>query len=141
MMRKPANQRGFALPTAVFLLVVLGSLAAWLARLTESSLAQDALELEGERSWQAAQAGLEAGIYSVTHAGTCNQTVTFTGGLSRFTTTVTCTSSTADEGGTTVTLVQVNSVACNAPASGVCPNAAATSPEYVERRARATVEQ
>lgn len=140
-MRKTDPQRGFALPTAIFLLVVLGGLAAWLVRLTESSLAQDALELEGERAWQAAQAGLEAGIYAVSHAGTCGQTVTFTGALARFTATVSCTPSTADEGGTTITLVQITSVACNDPASGVCPNAASTSPEYVERRARATVEQ
>jgi MSHA biogenesis protein MshP len=125
----------------VFLLVVLGGLAAWLARLTESSLAQDALELEGERAWQAAQAGLEAGLYATTHAGTCAQNVTFTGALSRFTASVSCSSSTADEGGSTITLVQITSVACNVPVSGACPNAASTSAEYVERRARATVEQ
>lgn len=137
MMRKRA---GFALPSALFLLVVLGSLAAWLTRLTETSLAQDALELEGERAWLAAQAGLEAGLYAATHAGTCTHTVTFTGQLQRFPATVTCTASTADEGGATVTLIQIASVACNQPASGVCPNPAPSSPEYVERRVSATVE-
>lgn len=140
MMRKA---HGFALPTAIFLLVVLGSLAAWLTRLTESTLAQDALELEGERAYLAAQAGLEAGLYAVSHAGTCSQTVNFAvdSHLSRFPATVTCTVTTADEGGTTVTLVQITSVACNQPASGVCPNPAPTSPEYVARRVRATAEQ
>ncbi|MBI5331600.1 MAG: agglutinin biogenesis protein MshP [Betaproteobacteria bacterium] len=137
-----AYRNGFALPTAIFLLVVMGSLAAWLSRLTESTLAQDALELEGERAWLAAQAGLEAGLYAATHAGVCAQTVTFASGsqLERFPATVACASSTADEGGATVTLIQITSVACNQPASGVCPNPAPPSPEYVERRVQATVE-
>jgi len=138
---------GFVLPTAVFLLVVLGGLAVWIMRLTELTHAQDALEVEGARAYQAAQAGIEAGVFAASQTGnTCtqvNQTVTFasTTTLSRFTASVACASSTATEGGTTLTFFQITSVACNQPSSGACPNPTPTSPEYVERHLRATVQQ
>ena len=63
--------QGFVLPAAIFLLVVLGGLAAWLMRLGTVTLAQEALELEGARAYQAAQAGLEAGIYTARVNGAC----------------------------------------------------------------------
>jgi len=76
-------------------------------RLTTVTLAQEALELEGARAYQAAQAGLEAGIYAVRVNGGCAaQTLTFTGQLARFTASVACTSYAADEGGQAVTLYQ-----------------------------------
>ena len=135
------HQPGFALPTAVFLLVVLGGLAAWLVSLTQASLAQSDLELVGERAYQAAQAGLEAGIYAVRVNGSCAaQSLSFTGGLARFTATVACTAYTADEGGTSVKLYRIEATACNQPSGGACPNASPSGHEYVERMMRATVE-
>jgi MSHA biogenesis protein MshP len=131
---------GFALPAAIFLLVVLGGLAAWMMRLTTATLAQEALELEGARAWQAAQAGVEAGIYAASQGSCATRTLTFTGQLGRFTATVTCVAHTADEGGQALTLHEITSVACNQPASGACPNAAPTLPEYAERHVRAMVE-
>jgi MSHA biogenesis protein MshP len=137
----PERNSGFALPAAIFLLVVLGGLAGWLMRLTTATLAQEALELEGARAYQAAQAGLEAGIYAVRVNGGCAaQTLTFTGQLARFSASVACTAYAADEGGQAVTLYQITSVACNQPASGACPNAAPTLPEYAERHVVAGVE-
>ena len=133
--------QGFVLPAAIFLLVVLGGLAAWLMRLGTVTLAQEALELEGARAYQAAQAGLEAGIYTARVNGACTpQTLTFTGQLARFTASVACTSYAADEGGQTVTLYQITSVACNQTSGGACPNAAPTLNEYAERQLRAVVE-
>jgi len=137
----PHASRGFALPAAIFLLVVLGGLAAWMMRLTTATLAQEALELEGARAYQAAQAGLEAGIYGAVGASCTSQNVTFTGALSRFTASVSCTSSSADEGGSNVTLYRIVSIACNQPAAGACPNAAPTLAEYAERHLTATVER
>ncbi|MEW5788418.1 MAG: agglutinin biogenesis protein MshP [Pseudomonadota bacterium] len=137
---KPRSS-GFALPAALFLLVVLGGLAAWLMQMGEATLASEALEIEGERAYQAAQAGLESAIYAVTQGGACAQTVTFTDELSRFTATVTCTSHSADEGGVAVNLVEIDSVACNQPASGACPNPDPSAVEYAERQIRAVVEQ
>lgn len=142
----PLNRKsdGFVLPAAIFLLVVLAGLAAWLARITVATQAQAALELEGERAYQAAQAGLEAGIYAARQPGaTCAQVardIAYTGNLARFSASLTCAASTADEGGVSRTWFEITSVACNQPAGGACPNAAPTAPEYVERHVRATVE-
>lgn len=135
------HTQGFALPAAIFLLVVLGGLAGWMMQLTVATQAQDALAMEGERAYRAAEAGLEAGIYAARVSGGCSaQSLTFSGQLSRFTATVGCTSSTADEGGSTITFYEITSTACNQPASGVCPNATPTSGEYAERQMRAVVE-
>ena len=136
-----ANGSGFVLPSAIFLLVVLGGLAGWLMRLTTVTLATEALELESARAYQAAQAGLEAGIYEARN-GTCtaNQTLTFTDALARFTASVSCTATTADESGTTVSFYEITSVACNQPSGGNCPNATPTLGEYAERRMSAVVE-
>ncbi|MEW6676828.1 MAG: hypothetical protein AB1421_02815 [Pseudomonadota bacterium] len=138
----PHARQGFALPAALFLLVVLGGLSAWLMRMTQTGLAQDALEIEGERAYQAAQAGLEAGLYAASVGHTCgSRTVTFTGQLSRFTASVSCTTHTFDEGGDTIRLYEITSVACNQPGSGSCPNAAPSLVEYSERQLQAVIEE
>ena len=139
-MRKQDAQ-GFVLPAAIFLLVVLGGLAAWMMQLTVATQAQDVLVIEGERAYRAAEAGLEAGIYAARASGSCTaQTLTFSDTLSRFTASVTCTSSAANEGGIGLTFFQITSIACNQPDSGACPNTTPTLPEYAERQMRAVVE-
>lgn len=135
------RQAGFALPMAIFLMVIIGALAAYLINVTRSNLTTHNLELEGERTYQAAQAGMESGIYAVRVGGACaTQNVGFTGELARFTASVRCTPHTANEGGVTVTLYELISIACNQPSAGACPNANPTLPEYVERHVRAVVE-
>ena len=139
---KRDSAAGFALPAALFLLVVLGGLAAWLMHMTELGMAQDALEIEGERAYQAAQAGLEAGLHAV-KGGTCGaQTITFTGGLSRFTASVACSQATADEGDAAAPakFYVITSVACNQPDGGACPNTSPSLIEYTERHVRAVLE-
>jgi len=132
---------GFVLPAAIFLLVVLGGLAAWMMQLTVATQAQDALAIEGERAYRAAEAGLEAGIYAARVNSSCAaQTLTFSGQLARFTASLSCTAHPANEGGQAVTLYEITSVACNQPTGGACPNAASTLPEYAERQMRAVVE-
>lgn len=143
--RSPLPSQGFALPAAIFLLVVLGGLAAWLTSLTQATLAESNLELEGERAYQAARAGLEAGIHQAAQAGAgcaqIAQTVGFpaASSLARFTATVTCQQHVADEGGAGVTVFDITSIACNQPSGGACPNASPTLAEYVERHMRASV--
>jgi MSHA biogenesis protein MshP len=136
--------QGFVLPAAIFLLVVLGGLAAWMLRLTQTTLGQEALAIEGERAYRAAAAGLEAGIYAARQSGAdcddISQSVTFPGQLARFTASVYCIASSADEAGTTINFFEINSIACNQPSNGVCPNSTPTLPEYAERRMRAVVE-
>lgn len=132
---------GFVLPAAIFLLVVLGGLASWMIQLTVATQAQDALAIEGERAYQAAQAGLEAGIYAALNGSCGSQNIAFGNSLSRFSTSVSCAESTADEGGTTRIFRRITSVACNQPMAGACPNTAPSLSEYAERHVSATVEQ
>jgi MSHA biogenesis protein MshP len=136
-----ARRRGFVLPSALFLLVVLAGLAAWLTSVTRAGQAQAVLELEGERAYQAAQQGLEAGIYEARVLGVCgNRNLALAGQLSRFTASIGCTEYAANESGTDFRLYRIAVVACNEPAAGACPNPAAASAEYVERHLAATAE-
>ena len=140
MSRKPT---GFVLPAAIFLLLALGALAAYLSNVSQINLAMNNLELEGERAYWAAQSGAEAGIYQAAVDGDCNtQDIAFAGELSRFVATVTCVQTNANEGGRSIRIFQITSVACNDPlaVSPRCPNGASASPEYVERQIRAMVE-
>ncbi len=134
------HSQGFALPAAIFLLVVLGSLAGWLMQLTQATQGQDALAIEGERAYRAAEAGLEAGIHAALNGSCASQNITLTGQLSRFTASVTCVARSADEAGVTISFQDIASIACNQPAGGVCPNSAPTMPEYAERRVTASLE-
>lgn len=56
---------GFALPTAIFLLVVLAGLAAFMLSVFTSSQSAQTLDLNGARAFQAARAGLEWAAYQV----------------------------------------------------------------------------
>lgn len=133
---------GFVLPAAIFLLVVLGGLAGWMMQLTVVTQAQDVLAIEGERAYRAAQAGLESGIYSVSSGGGCaTQNITFSGELARFTASVSCVSSTANEAGSVLTFYRITSIACNETASGACPNSAPTLAEYAERQVTVSLEE
>jgi len=136
-----APSRGFVLPAAIFLLVVLGGLAAWLMQITQATQGQDALASEGERAYRAAEAGLEAGIHAARVGGSCAaQNIAFGAGLTRFSASVSCTARSADEAGVTINFYEITSIACNQPDAGACPNPAPTAPEYAERRVSASVE-
>ena len=133
------RQRGFVLPMAIFLLVVLSGLAVYLANVTQSNLATSALELQGERAYWAAQAGVEAGIYQAAHGGGCtaSQNIALPTG---FTVTAQCVAAPTKEGGKTVTVYTLTGIACNEPVVGACPNSASTRADYVERQVVAVFE-
>jgi MSHA biogenesis protein MshP len=61
----PARHGGFAMITAIFLLVILGSFAAFAVTFATHSSATQVLAIEGARAYQAARAGLEWGTYQV----------------------------------------------------------------------------
>lgn len=50
---------GFALPSAIFLLVILSALGAFILNVSSSQQLGMALDIRGERAWQAANAGME----------------------------------------------------------------------------------
>lgn len=140
--RARAAPRGFALPAAVFLLVILSALAVYLVSVSTTQQMGSAMDIEGAKAYQAARAGIEWGAYQVmlpqppAAAPACPATTTvfFTGTLlAGYTSTVTCASTTTDELGTAVTSYRITATACNQPAGAGCPNPAPGA-NYVERQ-------
>ena len=157
-MRRRLPASGFALVAAIFLLVVLAALGAFIVSISTSQQMGSALDVQGERAYQAARSGIEWGVYQVQATPAYNfsygtpavavgsaspnsrvcpasptsfafpATATT---LSAFTVTVNCTAYPDANGGPTV--YQIIATACNQPAAGVCPNTA-PGPAYIERQ-------
>lgn len=72
MMRARLYQPGFALPSAVFLLVVLSILGAYALNFVSLQQAASMQDVRGSRAYQAARSGLEWSIYQVLLPGTTN---------------------------------------------------------------------
>jgi len=142
------RQRGFSLPTAIFLLVILAMLGAFVVSVTGFQQKSSQLDLQGARALQAARAGVEWGAYQVLRGANvppgvpgcfAATSLTFAGtSMSGFTTTVTCTRTTHSELTATVYMDQITAVACN---QTPCPNAAPTSADYIERQISTTIGQ
>lgn len=140
------RQRGFLIIAAVFLLVVLAGLVAYLTTVSTTSQAASAADQNSARAYQAARAGIEWGAYQllrtsgafktgcdgVTATATANLALPST--LASFRTTVTCTRATLTEGAASVNAYRLVSNACTVPTGlGSCPNVASTAGTYVER--------
>jgi MSHA biogenesis protein MshP len=61
--------RGFALVSAIFILVVLAALGAFIVNISTSQQIGSALDVQGVRAYQAARAGIEWGLYQVQSYG------------------------------------------------------------------------
>jgi MSHA biogenesis protein MshP len=139
---KPA-QRGFGAIMAIVVLVVLATLAAAIVRFGAVAQATSAQNLLSARVLQAAASGTEWGLYqafkgSWTSCSSASQTLDLTASTG-FRVTVSCDSRAFNEGETSpgvpnvVRIYTIDAVACNGSTS--CPdNAAATGPNYIERR-------
>ena len=93
---------GFALPTAIFLLVVMAALGVFMVTLSGTHQATPRQSLLAARVYFGAKAGLDWGIQQAIAASNCAASTAFalTGtGLTGVTATVTC-ASTAHTGGT-----------------------------------------
>jgi MSHA biogenesis protein MshP len=147
----PRSARGFLIIAAVFLLVVLAGLVAYLMTVSTTSQSASVADLNSARSYQASRAGLEVAAFQVLQSpGTCmaSQNIAFTGNLAGYTATVTCESSGAlTEGGGSVTAYKLVSNGCNEPVGPACPNSAlvptvvstTTSAYYAERELSLTL--
>lgn len=145
--RKPrASSRGFSVPTAVFIIVILAALAAFMVTIgsgQQTGLAQD---VNGTRVLYAARSGLDWGIHQVVNATgafrtNCNAASTSTtlpglSGMPGITVVVDCQSRPYAEGVSSLRSYQLTATACNVAA---CPNTASPSGQYVERRVSALV--
>jgi len=144
------TERGFAVISAIFILVVLAALGAFIMSISTNQQIGSALDVQGVRAYQAARSGVEWGLFQVNSTPAYNfgytstnpntracpvSPTSFTAAattLSGFTITVTCVATAGTNGGPTT--FQVLSVACNQPSGGTCPNVASPGSNYVERR-------
>jgi MSHA biogenesis protein MshP len=140
MFRSP--QRGVGLAAAIFLLLVIGALIAFLVKMSGLQHSTAALDLQGARAFQSARAGIEWGVYRALRDNSCAGSSSFglSGDLSDFTVTVLCSDTPYTEIDTTVKHVySVIATACNRPVAGVCPGIA--GPFYVERQLQALIDK
>lgn len=142
MSRRTQNaERGFALPTAIFLLVILAALGAFMVTFSTVQHITSAQDVLGSRAYQAARAGIEWGIYQASPAS-CSSACPITpatpgttlpalpGDLAPFTIVAKCCNTSHGEGSASVTMYQITSTA----SSGTVGSAT-----YVERELRAMV--
>jgi MSHA biogenesis protein MshP len=57
--------RGFSLPTAIFLLVILALLGAFMVSLSTTQNVMSAQDVQGSRAYNAARAGMEWALYNL----------------------------------------------------------------------------
>lgn len=135
-----AIQSGFSIVTAIFLLVVLSALGAFIVSVSGVQHLSQAYDVQGARAYQAARAGIEWGLYRVLqNSGSCAASANFVpAAIADFTVTVGCSASpTTNEGiaAETVTVYRITATACNQPtASGDCPNETSPGTGYTERQ-------
>ena len=70
-------QRGFGLVAALFLILVIAGVIAAMARLSVTQHSTTSLAIQQARAYQAAQAGLEWGIYRAVNGQDCNASTSF----------------------------------------------------------------
>lgn len=143
-----ARMRGFSLVTAIFLLVVLSALGAFMVIFT--GLQQNTIQADvlGVRAYYAARAGINWGMYqaldpdntiapgAAAFAPCPSGTINAMGGsLAPFTVIVGCTITSATEANREIRVYQITATACN---QATCP-APTPSTGYVERSVVVTV--
>ncbi len=132
------EKRGFALPSAIFLIVMLAVLGAAMVYISTVSHTTSAMDVEGARAYQAAKAGIEWGAYMelINHSCVASTSIVPPAPtLSSYTVTVNCASTTNGNAHPPVTIYRITSTACNHPNAGSCPGIAG-SMDYVERQIR-----
>ncbi len=135
--RPTRRQRGFTAVTAIFILVVLTALGAFILSVSTSQQIGSALDVQGVRVYEAARSGVEWGLYRQLRDNSCVATNSFVPPaptLAAYTVTVTCEATPGTNGGPTVWTV--TSTACNQPDTGTgnCPNTNNPGARYLERR-------
>jgi MSHA biogenesis protein MshP len=89
------KNKGFLLPAAIFILVILAGLGAYALNITSVQQATSTQDVQGSRAYQAARAGVEWAAYQVLAPGTTTlancPTSPSTLSIDNFTVTITCT--------------------------------------------------
>ena len=138
--------RGFVLVLAVFMLVTLASIGAYLLTVSTLQVQTAAQDELGVRAYQSARAGIDWGAYQILRApaqafatacaaGSTSQTIALAGGLTGFSVTVSCQAGAAQtEGAASYRAYAITATGCNQAA---CPGAPGAT--YVERQLKITL--
>ena len=126
-------QRGFAAIAAIFVLVVLAALGAFMVTFSNTQQLTSAQDVQGSRAYWAARAGIEWALSLARSSGACPAASSaFTVNTeSVFNLTVTCTAQAHSEGAAAITVFSLTATATQG---------AVGSPSYVERSLSATLE-
>lgn len=131
----PRRARGFALILAVFLIVSLAAIGAYLLSVSNVQVESGIMDEQGARAYQAARAGLDWQAYRVLHDGICDPGPTTIPFAFNFFAEVRCTAyGPENEAGASVTTYSIVSTGCN-----VTPPCGGTGATYVERQLQLTV--
>lgn len=138
-----SRQNGFSLVTAIFLLVILASIGAFMVTIGGTQRTTTVAAIQGARAFQAARSGIEAAIYSIINTSLpadritlCNNTIdpaSFSPtapDLNNFTVTLDCSTTNHSESGTNVDIFSITSEARFGTYGG---------PDFVRRRITATI--
>lgn len=126
--------RGFALPSAIFLLVILSLLGAFMVSLSTSQSITSAQDVQGARAYRAARAGIERALFSLQPPATTCGAVPASLTIDGFSVAINCTTPNPphDEGGVSKYIFRVTATAT---AGGSIGNIA-----YVERAVNTFIE-
>ena len=137
----PRSVRGFSLITAIFLLVVVAMLGAYIASVATTQQTSEALDVQGTRAYLAAHAGIQWGVFQALRNASCVGSTSFAlpGGLSGFTVKVDCSATAYTENGAGRNIYRITSTGCSPPSAGTCPGT--QGGYYVERQIEATLDR
>lgn len=122
------RSRGFALGLALFLLVTLASIGAYLLTISAGQQEATAQDEQAARAYQAARSGIDWGAFRVLRNGICPGATTLPM-PSGFSAVVQCTQLGVErEGAVDVTVYRLTSTGCNSTPCGTL------TPGYVERQ-------
>lgn len=131
---KRARATGFALVSAIFLLVVLALLGTMMVSLSSTQQVGQVRDVLGSRAYFAARAGIEWGVFQALRNGSCIGSSTLpalAGSAQGFAVQVGCAASGPfDEGGTTVWVYKITSTATKGTLGAL---------DYVDRQLMAVV--
>jgi MSHA biogenesis protein MshP len=135
------RQGGFVLVLAIFMLVTLASIAAYLLTISNLQVQNAVRDELGSRGLQSARTGIEWGAYQILRApaqpfatactaGSTTQTIALTGQLAGFSVAVACSAGASQtEGANSYRAYSITATACN---QASCPGSAGAA--YVERQ-------
>jgi MSHA biogenesis protein MshP len=104
------QQTGFAAVAAIFLVVVLASMGAFMVSISNSQQISSAQDVQGTRAYWAARGGLEWGVAKANALLACPTSPTVLT-LDGFNVAITCSTSSFSEGGKTVTILGLSALA------------------------------